>query len=130
MKFITIIGLFACISVVIGLKCVITSDDGSSTSNQPCNSKYCYTVSYNRQSDGVKTDETYHGCGDQISDDDVRPYNAKTCDEYGKTGTQKADRDGVHVELYCCTSDLCNSATTFSFLGIFAFVILSKVIFS
>uniref|UniRef100_A0A914R9M6 UPAR/Ly6 domain-containing protein n=1 Tax=Panagrolaimus davidi TaxID=227884 RepID=A0A914R9M6_9BILA len=111
MNFITIIEFFACISVVIGLKCVNYSSDGPS--NVDCNgSKYCYTVHANVTfSFGDEKFEIDQGCGNQLSADSMHAYGIKTCDEYG-TGTQVinySEPSGkVLGDLVCCDKDLCN----------------------
>uniref|UniRef100_A0A914P6R8 Uncharacterized protein n=1 Tax=Panagrolaimus davidi TaxID=227884 RepID=A0A914P6R8_9BILA len=124
MKFIAILALFICISIVIGIKC-LSSGDGSSTIE--CYSKYCFIAHVNGNYEGNTVSKTLQGCGNE-ADSYVQEFGAQTCDEYG-TGTQKKSRGKLHADLYCCDTDLCNSATTSSFLGISVFVVFIKLYF-
>uniref|UniRef100_A0AC35FGW6 Uncharacterized protein n=1 Tax=Panagrolaimus sp. PS1159 TaxID=55785 RepID=A0AC35FGW6_9BILA len=125
MKFIAIVALLLCISIVFGIKC-LQSGDGSSTVE--CNTKYCFIAHVNGNHNGYTGSQTFQGCGNE-ADSYVQEFGAKTCDEYG-TGTQKKSRGQLHADLYCCDTDLCNSATTSSFLGICVFVVFIKLYFS
>uniref|UniRef100_A0A914Z1U9 Uncharacterized protein n=1 Tax=Panagrolaimus superbus TaxID=310955 RepID=A0A914Z1U9_9BILA len=113
-----IIVFLLCIKIVTGIKCVYSGNTGES--HPECRSKYCYSIHLSGELAGQKGDKIEQGCGAEITADIIHPYKAQTCDEHGN-GKQTYNQNGLHAELYCCDTDLCNSATSIKIILLLQF---------
>uniref|UniRef100_A0AC35FSU7 Activin types I and II receptor domain-containing protein n=1 Tax=Panagrolaimus sp. PS1159 TaxID=55785 RepID=A0AC35FSU7_9BILA len=111
MKFILI--LFFCVSAVFGRICFQSTKDYKKSFGECASTDYCFTADLISQRSG---EQVVRGCGS--GDILTHGYGVQSCDEFGVSGAQSVNNNGISGRLKCCKSDYCNSATANSAFGV------------